>query len=423
MRGRRIWALVALLVLVGALAVGASAANRRPGLDLSYGQGGVVKLKAPLPGNNSSRLWVHGFAAAPDGAAYVFGEEVDCGQKSCKQQVLTRYGRGGAIDRGFGGDGTVTLPPKSLPTVSADAAGRALIGTAHGQTVTVRRLETDGKPDPSFGRAGVATFHCRCSYPGLRLFIAPRNRILVDATVALTRHGKEGAASRVVLTRLLPDGKVDRGYGQNGSVGLVVPHPYPIRAAAITPRGGILLGGSGCCGPRQVYLERVSPRGEDDQRFDRTVAQSARRLNSYGEFPSLAAIVPRTDGSFDAIGSSEGHGSFDLRLNEAGRIVTGYGGRGVVHLPFVAEAAIAGAGGSIVAAGYSPYKYGSRVFRILRDGRVDPAYGSKGIVVPLPGSPMRLQAQDGGRILVTNKGERFCREGCGPEPAMASFRE
>jgi hypothetical protein len=423
-RARRIGIVAALLAVFAVLAIGASGATRKPGLDLFYGHQGVVRLKAPLRGNNTSRLWVHGFAAAPDGAAYVFGEEVACGDKSCNQEVLTRYGRGGAPDRGFDGDGTVTLPPKSNPTVTADGAGRALIGTAHGHTVTVRRLKTNGKPDPSFGQAGVATFRCRCNYPGLRLFIAPGNRILVDATVALTRRGKEGAASRVVLTRLLPDGKVDRGYGRNGSVGLVIPHPYPIRAAAITPRGAILLGGSGCCGPRQIYLDRVSPGGDDDRRFDRTVAHSVRRLNSYGEFPSLAAIVPRTDGTFDAIGSSQERGGFDLRLNEAGRLVTGYGGRGVVHLPFVAEAAVAGAGGSIFVAGYRPYQDGPRVFRILSDGRLDPAYRrGNGIVVPLSGSPVRVAAQDGGRFLVTDKGERFCREGCGPEPAMARFLE
>ena len=275
----------------------------------------------------------------------------------------------------------------------------------------------------SFGRAGTVRYDCGCGAAAVHLFRAPAGRILVDASTVLSRHGREGVATRIVLFRLLPDGRLDRSFGNAGTTRFTIDRPGPPHSVVVGPGGAIFFGGSGSGGPREIYLDRVAPSGRLDRRFTRVAAHAVRRLNAMGEFPELAALAPRADGGLDVLGTNgSGHG-FDLRLRADGRLDGSFAKRALLRLPFIVESAVPGANGAVVVAGYRPYAT-YRAFLVRRDGTLDPAFHkAKGILIPIIGSPLRLAAQSGGRVLVTDQGRRFCREGCGPVPAMVRIRE
>jgi hypothetical protein len=404
-RARRLLASAVLAAVLVGLAVGVAGASPHAGLDRSFGKGGVVKLQPPFPGNYFPRAWINGFAAAPDGSAYVLGEEVECGSAACNHHFLTRYGRDGGRDESYGEGGALVLSSVPEPAVAADAAGRALLATVEGPTITVRRLTLDGEPDQGFGEAGAAHYDCGCGAASAHLFRAPAGRILIEASTVLSRHGREAAATRIVLFRALPDGRPDRSFGKAGAIRFTIDKPGPPHSVVVSPRGAIFFAGVTSGGPREIYLDRVAPSGRVDRSFDRVAAHAVRRLNTLGEFPELAALAPRGDGGLDVLGTSGSGTGFDLRL------------------PFIVEAAVAGADGAVVVVGYRPYA-SYRAFLIRRDGSFDHAFqAAKGVAIPIIGSPLRLAKQAGGRVLVTDQGRRFCREGCGPEPAMARLLE
>src|SRR5689334_17614591 len=92
----RTWVRVAsacgLALLVVAVA-GAAATTTRPGLDPSYGHGGVVRVTAPdvapttsPEGFPSATLYVYSFGVAPDGSAYVLGSSAEC-QTYCSKST------------------------------------------------------------------------------------------------------------------------------------------------------------------------------------------------------------------------------------------------------------------------------------------------------------------------------------------------
>ncbi len=433
MSARRLPILAALLALVAALAVGsvAAGAGKRVGLDTSYGKGGVAKLNAFEPREGASELQgpftsALGFAAAPDGSAYVMAELDACGGLCRNGPAVLRIDPGGTVDGGFAGKGSLEVPTGGDHyTVGADAAGRVLVAYIDGPSILVRRFAADGTLDRGFGEGGKTILHCECGggYRQVRWVRAADGRMLLVVDRALP--GNEGGGSQFEIFRFLSGGGLDPSFGKAGKLKFVSPHGELARAVVVAPSGAILIGGSSCCGPRQIFIERVTAGGHLDRRFDRTAKSSARRLTVLGEFPTLAAIAPRPDGSLVAIGASQRRQGFYLRLGKDGRLAKGFGRRGLATLPFLVDSAVPGIGGAIFAIG-EPAPYGSsHAFRILPNGRPDPAYGgAKGLRVPLPGAPVRVTPIAPGKLLVTDKGDYECIRQCSPaEPALARFLE
>jgi hypothetical protein len=433
MSARRLPILAVLLALVAALAVGpvAAGAGKRVGLDTSYGKGGVAKLNTTEPREGASGLQgpfarALGFAAAPDGSAYVMADLSSCGGLCRNGPAVLRIDPGGTADGGFAGDGSLEVPTSGDHyTVGADVAGRVLVAYIEGPSIFVRRFAADGTFDQSFGKGRRTVLHCECGggYRQVRWVGATGGRMLLVVDRALP--GNEGGGSQFEIFRFLSGGGLDPSFGKAGKLKFVSPHSELARAVVVAPSGAILIGGSSCCGPRQIFLERVTAGGRLDHRFDHTAASSVRRLTALGEFPTLAAIVPRRDGGLVAIGTSQRRQGFYLRLRKDGRLVKGFGRRGLATLPFLVDSAVAGVGGAIFAIG-EPAPYGGyRAFRILPNGRPDPAYGgAKGLRVPLPGAPARVTPIAPGKLLVTDKGDYECIRQCSPaEPALARFLE
>jgi len=423
-RGNRIAA--ALIVLAAAFAGAAIAAAKGPvGLDTTYGEGGVTHVSVPEPvgsGAGGPYADAYTFAAADDGSAYMLGNLRSCGSHCRDGRFLVRVDSDGQPDAGFAGDGRLELPPGFDYTVLVDPTGRAVIADLQPDrhTVVIRRFKVDGSLDRGFGKAGAVKVSCRrCGerFIGLRLLRSPGGRILLVVNVPESHR-----QSRVHLFRFRSNGALDTSFGGAGS-STFASRPSLPRAVSVAADGSVLIAGAGCCDANHIYVERVDADGTLDRPFDRTVAHSVRQLSRPGESLTVGAIVPQPGGGLVVLGGSKGRHGYYLRLDRDGGLATGFGKRGLVRLPHAVLSAVPGLGGAIFAVGQAK-PYGYIAFRVLSDGRLDPAYGgAAGLRVPLAGSPARAIGAGPGRVLVSDKGNAFCREACRSHPAIARFLE
>lgn len=429
---RKLWlltlgAMLGLLLLI--VAVGASAAKSEAGLDRSYGSEGVASAVPPSspPGYVSQRR----FAAAPGGSAYLLNTVVQCGQTCTSTGVIYRLDSSGAFDPSFGGGGSTQLPTvtrgerEQAPAMIVDPSGRLLVGQVESGVVTVRRFTPTGSLDGSFGSGGSTSFPCsECDGTTVALLLAPNGRVVVERQTALPpKPGAFGSSlgGQVSLTRLTPGGWPERHFGDGGTVTIDLGRRGYPDVTAVSPKGSILLGAVECCSGNASYLTRVSAKGRIDTKFGKAAGRSLARLAKRGETSGLVALLPRANGTIDLVGNDALGAGLDLRLKADGdRAKFGHGG--LKKLPFSIEAARLGAEGAIFAVGrrgVGPYS----AFRLLANGRVDPAFGPQGIAVPLSGSGYTLGTPSRGKVLVFDAGYHECRSGCAATPGVARFDE
>jgi uncharacterized delta-60 repeat protein len=396
------------------------------GLDLSYGQGGKVTVTLP-PTPNAS---IQEFVGASDGSVYALAGARSCGQVCTDSNYLYRYTASGALDTAFGSGGAVSLPAAAFGYgLGVDAQGRPLLAAVGTNAVVVSRYTTSGALDAGFGNGGSVTVACECGGGGTAWVMPARqNRILVQ----VQSHGPGAGESTwhggpVTLTRLLADGSPDAGFGNGGSLSIQLGARAVPGKAAVMKKGAIVFGAAGCCTGSGAYLVRVSARGRVDTKFGRAAGRSLQQLRGSGELARFVALLPRSDGKLDVISNDPVKGGFDLRLKGNGTVAQ-FGWHGVKGFPFSANYAVSGANGAIFILGGPPTTYGyeeesPKAFRMLGNGRLDPAYGPGGLAVPLDGTGYSLAALAGGKALVMDSGDLFCRSGCPPTPGFARFLE
>jgi uncharacterized delta-60 repeat protein len=415
---RKLAAVTSLVAVCGlVLAAGAQA---KPGLDPTYGQNGVAAITPTVP-TGFRNPQVRQLAAARDGSVYalIYATGDPC-FTYCPASFLERFGPTGAPDPTFGQGALASLSgPATERQIAVDAEGRVLAVGWVGGAIQVQRYDLAGNLEPSFGSNGTATFECGCEAGAATITPARRGRILVIGSYIRAEGAAPGGGYRFSLTRLLPDGSLDPTFGSAGSVNFPPKTAYP-ETVAVAPRGAILLGYNPCCGnvPADTVV-RISAAGKLDTRFDRTAAKSLRRLSAAGEIYSLTSLLSRASGSLDLLGESEQSRGYDLRLRANGRLAVNFATRGLARLPLGVASAALGSGGAIFAADSK-----STAFRILSDGRLDPAFGgAAGIPTSLSGEPVVVGVQSGGRAVVMNAGLHECRFYCVLTPGIASFVE
>jgi hypothetical protein len=437
MKGSRKLRIVAAAAMLGllalAVAVGASAAKSKAGLDRSYGDEGVAAVQ--LPSEPAGGLRSTRFATASDGSAYQLNTFGGCSGNSCGiVNALYRWGPNGTSDASFGGSGFAQVsnttfderigPLAEGTDLTVDSYGRPLVSVIESGLVVVRRFSPGGVLDASFGSGGSITVPCGdCERAHVWLLAAPKGRSVVEVqnTVPAPEGGNGSAlGGKVTLTRLTSGGWPERSFGAKGTAAIELGlRSYP-GAGSVTPAGGVLLGAAGCCDGTGPYLIRVSKKGRIDTKFGRAAGRSLARLAKQGETSSLAALLPRANGTIELVGNDLESG-FDLRLKANGDRAR-FGDGGLKKLPFLTYAAALGAEGAIFAIGsqgIGPFA----AFRVLANGRIDPHFGEAGIQVPLSGSGFALGTPARGKALVFDAGNHECRGSCGLTPGIARFDE
>lgn len=194
-------------------------------LDPSFGTGGIVGPKRPGPFGTEA---LHDLAVGPDGRLFAVGgaDEHGIGESGRRPAgVVSAYRPDGRIDRSFGDRGHVYFPAKGdkreytgLKAVEVLPDGRILVAGFRFGSLFVARLLPDGRLDLSFGAGdgqfavhlGSRSVGCfRTCWSASPFAIRPDGRIVVVVA----------AFPEVpVLVGLLPDGRIDRGFGRRGFV-------------------------------------------------------------------------------------------------------------------------------------------------------------------------------------------------------------
>ena len=245
--------------------------------DTTFGHGGREHFGFPW---NFEPQAVH---VQPDGRILVLGADGYGGHDlyPIRGQVgLARLLPDGSRDRSFGTNGFVAWnPPWGASTDSMvarpglfvpQADGRVLVAAVVEETrwlgerytsnlggfrrVAFVRFNEDGSVDESFGRAGMREELENTPFFFYAWAALPDGDLVTLASRAGPTWG---------LHRFKPDGTLDRGFGQDGSVPIPLNDPYGVRELVPTRDGGLVL-------VLRTALRRIRPSGQLDPRFGTT---------------------------------------------------------------------------------------------------------------------------------------------------------
>ncbi len=398
----------ALLVLASApAAVRARAGDPDP----SFGSGGIVVDPALFPGGSDA---IAAAALEPDGRVVVIG------QRSGVVQVA-RFTAAGSPDPSFGTAGLISLPFASMTStaVAVGAGGEiAVLGEDGDHSFGVALLEPDGAPDSSFGAGGEQTV----SFPGTpvasAIAIAPGGRVIAAGYTDPTDTDDDFA---VAVFR--PSGGLDPSFAGDGTEITGLGGNDQATALVVLPDEGLLLGGlTGAGGgvQRNIGLVRYLPDGELDRGFGEIGSGGAAAVNIGESFPTGLALAP--DGKILVTGSFLSGTTFPYdtqlfvaRLAAQGSLDPAFGPGGLGHVSLAPESSGALVGvqpdGKILLAGEAGPAAAEDllVSRLDQDGtNFDPSFGTLGrVTFDLHGvDRMRgLGILPDGRIVIAGSGE------------------
>lgn len=430
MRRQRAWSVIAVVSVLGLLALGVVPASASPGtLDVSFGAGGAVRSNF-----GGTYDWAYATAIQPDGRILAAGVS---NARGTYDFALARYTPSKDLDPSFGKGGVVLTDfDHSFDWAYALALqpdGRIVVAgvsdASDSKDFALARYNPDGTLDKSFGRGGLVTVDFRPLTVDIVHGIAlqPDGSIILagvtyEDVVTLRPHGD------FMVARILPDGKSDVSFGLGGVTTTdfadeSYDEPY---AVVVQPDGRIVLagyttsgGGPGVLfGADQLALARYLPNGLLDPSF----GQDGKVVFDGGSLDErIFALALGPDGSLLAAGYTNGERRSDLllaRLERDGTLSRGFGntGRGlsVNDLGTNSErlsSVVVQPDGKIVAGGQTAVANNAdfAVFRYDARGLLDPAFGRNGIATfDFGGREDRVHAvalQPDGKIVAVGQSE------------------
>ncbi len=232
-------------------------------LDRSFGNGGIVTTA------------MGGFAGAQALVLQADGKLVAAGYGSTDRFLpgttfaLARYDKNGRLDRSFGNGGTV-----STEIGSGDDA-EALLLQADGKLVAagydseassflaLARFETSGRLDRSFGNSGTVTARRRLGWAEA-LVLQPDGKLVA----AGDDSPNNDRSSRFALFRFDKNGRLDRSFGNGGTVTTAIGKLASATALVLQPDRKLVAAGYG--GTRtsgKFALVRYNKNGRPDRSF------------------------------------------------------------------------------------------------------------------------------------------------------------
>lgn len=235
--------------------------NADGSLDRSFGNGGRASKPA------------YAVTVLPNGKLLLADEGAPPGEPSNSDAEVTRLLPNGRPDPSFGDGGTVFIDfgggYDAANCVAAAANGDVLVGgemtTAVGRgggngVPAFARLHPDGSLNRSFGENGVRLIE-NVYETGIFAVAATPDGGVVGAT-----GGEEFFAEE--LWKLTAGGSIDRSFGKRGRVNLFGDKATLLLPIEVLPSGRILLAGSGPIGgPEPAAATRLLPNGRTDHSF------------------------------------------------------------------------------------------------------------------------------------------------------------
>lgn len=374
--------------VLAAAALGAASAWASDGeLDPGFGNGGTVLV----PQITQSRAVI----VQADGTLVLGGSDPSAGGAG----TYVRLTAAGALagQRASGGFEVDGLVPAPGGTVVAALTGP---DPETGSVLAVSRLESDLTLDPGFNNGRPA----RLAFPeGARataVAVAPDGSIVVGAVTGTSRDETARGVGSFALTRFLPDGSLDIGFGDHGVA--ITPFAAPthgVTALTFQADGKILAAGSVGEQGSDFGIARYSADGALDRSWSGGTV-----VTDLGADDRPLAISAAADGTVTVAGGS-GQGLGLVRYTASGALDPSFAGDGVSTAGFGGGGAILDAAfladGRILVAGVSGGKLA--VARYDQSGALDRTFGQGGLVAPGAGDgpslARRLVVESGGDII------------------------
>lgn len=275
-RSHRI-ALVALSILMLAAGIAVARATDPLQLDTGFGTRGVVSPGHSVPGFEE----VGALAIAPGRHIFVAGESID----SPGSLVLARYYRDGDFEPSFGDHGYLPVPVAG-PADALLANGTRIFLLTRRTTIT--RFTSGGEIDASFGTGG--SVRMDQLGPGLQSLHLWSMASLTGGS--LVAAGISFGGPQMVAIRLLPDGSLDPSFNGSGSVAVTFGHRTNSGAVQVKVQGDGKLVLAGYADGRPA-LARLLPDGT----LDRSFGQDGRVVSPPWIHGRITALTVRRDGS------------------------------------------------------------------------------------------------------------------------------
>lgn len=384
--------------------------DRDGALDQSFGEGG--KVFTELGGSEEA---ANAIAIQPDGKIIAAGYSVSWDRDYEVYFALVRYNPDGTLDQSFGEGGHVLTEVEGYTGVGAvaiDGAGR-IVATGSGEDgdFILARYTADGALDPSFGDGGLVRTDVGrgpYAYGAAGITIEPDGKIVAAGGSGGFQSGD------FVLARYNPDGSLDPGFGNAGTVLTDLGRDDSAAAVGIQRGGKIVAVGRSASSAGGGYVSdlavvRFNADGSLDEGFGAggTVLTN---FDGYGHGAALAVLPNRKliaaggggGGSDFALARYQADGDLDAGFGESGKVLTNIG----VSADEASAIAIE-PGGAIVAAGSSRQIGGaySGVLAFARyhaDGRLDTSFGNGGkVLTEFYGGPVAVAVQTNRRIIAT----------------------
>lgn len=282
-----------------------------------------------------------------------------------------------------------------------------------GATFGLVRYLPDGELDRSFGDGGKVTTKIALGSGMTALALQPDGKLVAAGWAALEEHPPD---MRVALVRYLPDGQLDESFGEQGVV--VSRSDFGrIYSMAIQPDGRIVVAGEAMAGlgDSQFVVARYLPGGELDPTF------GAYGILSTDFSPGLdaaRAVLLQPDGRIVAAGSGR-TGSYAVvaRYLPDGELDPSFGAGGKATTTggmTASSAALQPDGRIVLAGGVLSMKPELAVARLLPDGSPDRSFGEDGQVTTLVGRQANAHAvlvQPNGKIVAAGAADTGANAG------------
>jgi uncharacterized delta-60 repeat protein len=182
-------------------------------------------------------------ALQPDGKIVVGGYTGRRARASDLQIALARYLPDGSLDSSFGGDGrVVTDLPKTVEAgggVAIQANGKIVVSGGPAKDLTVLRYLPNGRRDLKFGKKGIASADTGTRELAGDVRVQRNGKLVVFGNTL-----RPAGPGDFAIARFLPNGALDRSWGQRGTRTVNLGPIDDAQAVVIQEDGRIVVAGS-----------------------------------------------------------------------------------------------------------------------------------------------------------------------------------
>jgi uncharacterized delta-60 repeat protein len=227
----------------------------------------------PAESEDAARVWARSAALDAAGRILISGDRAAGKyfykgfQLESTEGFVARLTSDGQVDPAFAGRGVLPIPGRGLIGSPAVDREKGLYLVSEGALL---HLRADGAPDPAFGQNGGRPLpHGTESNP----IVDPTGGILVSGYLQGWKDHR--LANGVLIRRLQADGRGDRGFGHNGEIAFRLPRLYTARVG-VDSEGRVLVAaalkqrpklGRRLARPAGLALARLLPGGRLDGSF------------------------------------------------------------------------------------------------------------------------------------------------------------